>query len=100
MSVLTENRATILAVDDNDANRYALVRTLSRAGFTVLEAATGREALELVRRQPDLIVLDVGLPDMDGYEVCRRLRSSPAGATALVIQMSASFVDLEDRVRG
>ena len=71
-------KITILNVDDDDAGRYAVSRILKQAGFEVLEAASGEEALRLVDKNPDLIILDVKLPDIDGFEVCRRIKSNPA----------------------
>jgi signal transduction histidine kinase len=90
----------ILVVDDNDTSRYGKVRTLHRAGFEVVEAATGGEVLQLVReRSPRLVVLDVHLPDISGLEVCRQLKSDPAIASVLVLQVSATYVRDEDTVR-
>jgi len=63
----------ILHVDDNEAGRYALSRVLRNAGFNVLEAASGAEALAQMANRPDLVILDVNLPDMSGLEVCRRI---------------------------
>ena len=65
---------TVLHVDDHEAHRYPVSRLLRRAGFNVQEAACGAEALEQVLKFPDLVLLDVHLPDIDGFEVCRRLR--------------------------
>jgi len=91
----------ILNVDDNDGSRYAKSRTLQRAGFTVCEAASGAEALCLaVVEQPDLVLLDVKLPDISDFEVCRRMKCNPATAAIMVVQMSASFVEGQDRMRG
>ena len=73
---MAESRGLILNVDDYEASRYARTQMLQRAGFHVLEAGTGAEALRLARERPDLVLLDVNLPDMDGFEVCRRLRAS------------------------
>jgi C4-dicarboxylate-specific signal transduction histidine kinase len=82
----------ILNVDADDASRQAKSRTLQHADYTVLEAASGADALWLVRtEQPELVLLDVRLPDMSGYEVCRRIKSNPATATVIVVQMSATF---------
>ena len=90
---------TILNVDDSEAIRYAKSRILRRAGFRVLEAPTGREALLLATQErPDLVLLDVNLPDISGLEVCRRLKQM--FPRMLVLQTSASFVDVDDRVRG
>lgn len=69
---------SILHVDDDDANRYVHTRMLQRAGFNVIEASTGTQALQLVVEiKPDLIVLDVKLPDIHGFEVCRKIKADP-----------------------
>src|SRR5919202_3799019 len=91
----------ILNVDDNAGSRYAKSRTLQRAGFTVCEAASGAEALGLVATErPDLVLLDEQLPDINGFEVCRRIKDNPATAAVTVVQMSASFSEGQDRMRG
>jgi PAS domain S-box-containing protein len=97
---MREAESLILCVDDNDGARYALVRTLQRAGFRTTEAATGSEALRRMAERPDLVVLDVQLPDIDGYEVCQRIKSDPKTASTPVLQISADFVDVEHRTRG
>jgi signal transduction histidine kinase len=92
------NRSLILNVDDADAARYAKSRLLRHAGYEVIDAATGAEALRLVEeRSPDLVLLDVKLPDIDGLEVCRRIKQREAGV--LVLQTSATFTASGDRVR-
>ncbi len=90
--------STILVVDDNEANRYTLVRLLNRAGHSTLEAASGHEALERLEARPALVILDVQLPDMIGFEVCRRIKALPDPPK--VLQTSASFTRTEDRVEG
>ena len=95
-----QNDFTVLAVDDNDAVRYSVVRFLREGGYNVLEARNGREALVLAGQDPDLITLDINLPDMNGFEVCRRLKADPATAQIPVLHISASFAKTEDRVRG
>ncbi|HWG84210.1 MAG TPA: response regulator, partial [Deinococcales bacterium] len=94
------NRVIVLVVDDSDANRYALSRTLERAGYRVVEASNGGEGIALAHTRPDLIILDVNLPDVNGFEVCRRLKADPAVADIPVLQMSASFVRGSDRAQG
>ena len=90
----------ILVVDDNEAGRYTKCRMLRQAGFQVKEAGSGREALQIIAAEsPDLVCLDVRLPDMDGFEVCRRIKADPLLCT-MVLQMSASFVGQDDKVRG
>ena len=94
-------RGRILIVDDNDAGRYAKSRVLRQAGYEVLEAGTGREALEhLAAGEPDLVLLDVRLPDINGLEVCRRIKQNPVTRLLPVIQMSASFCDDSSKVAG
>ena len=73
------NPARILIVDDNAANREILIKRLQPQGYEFLQAADGEEALNIATRSiPDLILLDVGMPKLDGFEVCRRLRHDPA----------------------
>ena len=68
--------ATILNVDDNEIGRYARTRFLTRAGFVVLEARNGRTCLDMAREgKPDLILLDMNLPDTNGLEICRQIKS-------------------------
>ena len=94
--------ATIVVIDDEDSGRFVKVQTLRRAGFTVFEGATGTEALDLVgREKPDLLVLDINLPDFSGLEVTRRLRATEDGPPALqILQISNTAVATADRVRG
>ena len=69
------NTANILVVDDEPQIRRVLRTTLTFRGYELVEASTGEEALELVRKtKPDLILLDVNLPGMSGIETCRELR--------------------------
>src|SRR3984957_7292885 len=91
---------TILAVDDNDAIRYSLSRALQGGGYRVIEARNCTETLRLADDSPDLITLDVHLPDMDGFEVCRRLKANPRTAHIPVLHISATVTDTENRVRG
>lgn len=91
--------ATVLVVDDSPTKRYLLVSWLSRAGFAVLEAENGGEALSRVGVDPiDLVVLDVRLPDMNGFEVCERIKA--AHPAMPVIHVSAHAVDVVDRAQG
>jgi PAS domain S-box-containing protein len=91
---------TILCADDTEAQRYAMARVLRRAGFRVIEASTARGALELSSTGPDLIVLDVNLPDMNGIEVCRHIKSNESTSRIPVLQVSATLVSTEARVAG
>ena len=91
-------KQTVLIVDDREENRYTLRHALSRAGFGIIEAASGKEALTLAKTLPDVIVLDVRLPDMLGYEVCRRLRANPQVSHIPVLQLSAAFQSTESKL--
>ncbi|HEY1337662.1 MAG TPA: ATP-binding protein [Bryobacteraceae bacterium] len=83
--------STLLNVDDHEAARYARTRILSTAGFRVLDASTGKQTLDLAEKhRPDLILLDVHLPDLNGIEVCRRLKRTHQESPIIVIQISAS----------
>jgi two-component system, sensor histidine kinase and response regulator len=93
--------AIILNVDDHEPARYARTRVLTRAGYTVREAATGTEALELsISVRPSLVILDVNLPDVSGLEVCRRIKTDPLTASTPVLHLSASSIKPTDCVGG
>jgi two-component system alkaline phosphatase synthesis response regulator PhoP len=80
----------ILIVDDNHSLVLATERVLQKDGFDVLTAYDGLEGLEKARAEkPDLIILDIMMPKMDGYEVCHQLRSDPATAQIPIIILSA-----------
>ena len=91
----------ILNVDDNDASLYAKTRVLRHAGYEVIEANRGANVMPLIAtHQPDLVLLDVNLPDASGYDLCRAIKNDPEYASTIVVQISASFVDRADRLRG
>jgi two-component system OmpR family response regulator len=88
----------LLLVDDEDNLRTMLQAALRHNGFDVHPAATGREAIDMVAEvRPDLIVLDIMLPDLDGFEVCERIRA--AGTRTPVLFLTAKDAT-EDKVRG
>jgi DNA-binding NtrC family response regulator len=90
---------TLLVVDDTPTNITVLLGHLNRAGYKVLVAADGESAIEQARfALPDLILLDVMMPGLDGYQTCRRLKADPKTASIPVIFMTA-LGDLEDKVR-
>jgi PAS domain S-box-containing protein len=98
---MTANPLIILNVDDNDGARYAKTRILRSAGFHVLEAANGTDALAMVRdEEPALVLLDVKLPDINGIEVCRRIKADPDTNCVLVLQTSAALTNRADKIRG
>jgi PAS domain S-box-containing protein len=90
----------IVVIDDNPAARYSTSRILRSTGREVLEAGTGTEGLDLVDEQTALVVLDINLPDIDGFEVCRRLRSAPGISDVPIVHLSATFVEESDKVKG
>jgi signal transduction histidine kinase/DNA-binding response OmpR family regulator len=90
----------ILVVDDTEETRYVSARWLRDAGFNVGVATTGAEALRLATGEVELVVLDVHLPDLHGFEVARRLKADPATAHLPVLHLSAKHVTPQDRVSG
>lgn len=97
---MTVHPATILVVDDNEATRYSTVRILRSAGWNIEEASTGTEAIEKATEKIDLIILDVNLPDIDGYTVCREIRSRPKLVRLPILHLSASFTTSNHQVTG
>ncbi len=91
---------SILLVDDNDLACHGLVRALRQEGFHVLQASTGVEALKLVQQHPSLVILDVYLPDVSGFEVCRRIKADPRTASIFVLHLSGHFISSDDRSEG
>ena len=90
----------IVVVDDNPASLYSTSRILRSAGFQVIEATTGSEALAAADQDVGLIVLDINLPDIDGLEVCRRLRARSNTAYLPIIHLTATFVANDDMMQG
>lgn len=96
-----EPQVTILHVDDKEVNRYVVARILQDAGFNVMEAATGTAALAAIaEHQPALVILDVKLPDMSGFEVCRQIKANPETVFIPVLHLSATFVQSQDKAEG
>lgn len=80
---------SILAVEDNQIHSYALARVLQARGFAVTQAYSGQQALSCARQHPDIILLDVHLPDCTGYDVLEKLRQDPTTTNIPVILFSA-----------
>jgi signal transduction histidine kinase len=101
-TAVAERAAVILVVDDVESGRFVKGQILRRAGFDVVEADTGRAAIEIARvRAIDLAVLDVNLPDISGLEVCRVLKQEQGGPPAIqVLQISNTATSEADKVRG
>jgi len=89
----------VLVVDDNPATLYSTSHVLRAADFAVTEGINGEQALERAL-DTDLLLLDVNLPDLHGFEVCRRLRGDPRTARLPVIHLSATFVKEIDKAQG
>lgn len=83
----------ILLVEDDKPNRDILARRLTRSGYMVLTAATGLEARDLATKElPDVVLMDVGLPDYDGWEITRQLRSNPSTQTLPIIALTGHIM--------
>jgi len=81
---------TILLVEDNEMSRDVLTRLLQKRGYTMLFAEDGEQAFTLAKvHHPDLILMDISIPIMDGYEVTRRLRQDPAFQSTIIIALTA-----------
>jgi DNA-binding response OmpR family regulator len=99
-SMDTQAAGTVLVVDDDKNAVEILYRLLRKEGFEVLRAEGGREALAIVARQtPDVILLDVMMPEMDGFQVCEHLRSQERTRGIPIILLTAKD-DMETRVSG
>lgn len=86
----------ILVVEDDDRVADALVAFLARAGYATVRAANGAEALELLGSDTEAVLLDLGLPDMDGLDVCRRIR----GISGVPIIIATARSQVEERIKG
>lgn len=87
----------ILVVEDNETNMYLISFILKKNGFKVVEARTGKEAVDLaVEEKPDLILMDIQLPDIDGLEATRRIRDSEADSGIPIIALT-SYAMVGDR---
>lgn len=92
---------TLLVVDDIETNRYVLEKILKAEGFHVITAESGAQSLaRAAEDRPDLILLDINMPDINGFEVCKRLKKNPQTEVIPVIIISATYYDLESRIRG
>lgn len=94
-------QTSVLNVDDYPPGLYARTKILRQAGFDVLEATSGSQTLRLAaEHKPDVVLLDVNLPDMHGFEVCRRMRTNPALSSTTILHISASSIQDHQRVNG
>jgi len=89
---------TVVIVDDHEDNRALLMATLEPRDYRLVEASSGEEALKLIgKEEPDLIIADVLMPRMDGYEFVQQLRQDPRNAQTKVIFYTASYIEEESR---
>lgn len=93
-------KPVILVVDNDDAGRDTTVKMIRKAGFPVMEAASGIETLEKACAGPGLMVLEVDLPDMSGFEICRKIKENPTTAHIPVLHLSATSLDDQSKVKG
>jgi two-component system, sensor histidine kinase and response regulator len=92
---------SILNVDDYGPGRYARTKILQKAGFIVREASTGREALQLIaEHNPTIVLLDVNLPDMSGFDVCKQVKLDPKTFATTVLHISATNIQVHHQVEG
>ena len=97
---MSNDNIQILVVDDNPATLYSTSRILRSAGWRVIEATSGEEGFARASQGVDLVVLDVNLPDVDGFTICRRLRAQESTANLPIVHLSATFVTSESKVHG
>src|SRR5262245_5613680 len=89
--------AKILLVEDNEQNRYLTTFLLEKAGYEVIHAHTGKEALRLAdEEKPDLVLMDIQMPEMDGYEAARQIRDTP-GLEEMPVVAVTSYAMVGDR---
>jgi signal transduction histidine kinase len=96
---MPDRPARILVVDDQEQTRYVLCRVLRQANYECLEAGDGATALELAATLPEVMIVDVGLPDMSGFDVCRRIKSDARMSQISILQISASMVSGEHKTK-
>jgi CheY-like chemotaxis protein len=99
--IRAEGPEKILIVEDEEATREAWAEFFENAGYQVTQASDGQEALEVARwERPDIILLDLRLPKLDGYQVCQRLKSDPITSQTPIIMITAFLTGASDTVRG
>ncbi len=98
--MVASSRRRVLLADDDPGLRRLIGATLGNQDFDLLQATDGEEALQIARQQrPELVLLDVNMPKLDGFEVCRHLKSEPETASIKVVMLTARGADT-DRARG
>ncbi|SRR6266498_3289340 len=97
---MVASKRCVLLADDDPGLRRLIGTTLGTEDFDLLHATDGQEALDMAReRRPELVLLDVNMPKLDGFEVCRNLKNEPDTASIKVVMLTARGADV-DRARG
>ena len=102
MTVATERRSKVLVVEDDPGSRLIMAEILGQEGYEVIQARNGEEALNIAARDnPNVILLDIGLPGMSGLDVLRRLKSSPStsGSSVVIVSAYSFIVDHDDSIK-
>lgn len=97
---MSERKPRILFVEDDIGKRYVIARQLRQQGFEIEECETGEQGIQRVSAEHDVAILDIKLPDMYGWDVCRRIKENPDTAAVKVLELSATLATAEDRARG
>jgi signal transduction histidine kinase len=90
----------VLFVEDDIGKRYVIARQLRGAGFEIVEAETGAEGLAKLSPEFDIAILDMKLPDMYGWDICRKIKENPQTASVMVLELSGTLATPQDRARG
>ena len=98
MRAVAAGPGRVVLVDDDEASRYAVSRVLRAEGLDVHEVASGREALDAAASGADLVLLDVRLPDLNGFDVCRALRQQDATRRIPIVHLSARRIESEEQL--
>src|ERR1041384_667801 len=97
---MTDPKPRVLFVEDNIGKRYVIARQLRGAGFEIDEASTGQDGLALLSPSHDVAIIDIKLPDMLGWDLCKRIKTNPETSGVKVLELSATLATAEDRARG
>ncbi len=97
---MADDLPRVLFIEDDIGKRYVIARQLRAAGFEILEAETGAEGLAKLSLELDIVILDMKLPDMYGWDICKRIKESPRTASIMVLELSATLATPQDRALG
>ena len=97
---MLDRKPLILFIEDDIGKRYVIARQLRAAGFEVEEAATGEEGLAKLRPEHQVALIDMKLPDMYGWDICKQIKENPRTSSVKILELSATLATAEDRARG